>query len=649
MPNEHEWTYVRKDGTHCVVLLGITALRNKSNAISGYLGIANDITQRKRFEASLKVSEERLELAVRGSSDGLWDWDLQTAELYFSPRFYELLGFSRSDVSLNRQDVFIDRIHPEDRAPYKSAVDEHLDNGKPFETTTRVRTQQGEWRWFRIRGEAIKAENGDFKRMAGSISDISHQKVAEEKLSRTAVTDQLTGLPNRACFLERMKGAIARAKSDFKHFAVLFLDFDRFKSINDNWGHDIGDELLRQIADRLRAGIFEKSPLDNKTNLVARLGGDEFVILIESIDHPNDLIGIVENLQGILNQPYQLGKHQTLSTASMGVVLGPSQYDREEEILRDADTAMYEAKQAGRARYLLFDAEMHSRARRRFQLELELRDAIGTDQLSLYYQPVVSLLSGEISSVEASVRWQNPVFGTIDSSEFTLITKDSDLILRLSEWILLESCRQCSLWQACMGPAAPPQISVNLPRKQFVDPGLLNLIRRALSETGLAPNRLLLEIAQDCFTLDTLEAVRTMNAIKELGVELAIDDFGVGTASFVTLHQFPVSLLKLDRSLIKQIENSKCEAALLHGLVVMARNLNVKLVAEGVELRCQHKAVQELGCEFMQGTYFANPMPASELENFLTENRCDRSTAVGTMAFAGGWSERLAYIEPASN
>lgn len=648
LPNEHEWTYVRKDGSCVPVLLGVTVLRDESKVVTGYLGIAIDISLRRQAEVALKASEERLELAIRGSSDGLWDWNLLTADVHFSPRFHELLGLTKNDSVIDRQDVFIGLIHPEDRTPYKKAVNAHLENGKLFETVTRVRTKQGEWRWFRIRGEVAKELDGVPTRMAGTISDITPQKVAEEKLARAAVTDQLTGLSNRAHFLERMNGAIARANSFNSLFAVMFLDFDRFKAINDSWGHDVGDELLRQIADRLREGLFASKSSSAQLKTVARLGGDEFVVLVEKLDHSNDAINIVENLQSILSKPYQLGKHLARSSASIGIVVGPSHYDRAEDILQDADAAMYEAKQAGRARYVLFDTEMHNRARRRYQIELDLSDAIGTPQLTLHFQPVVSLLTGEVSFVEATAHWQNPKLGRIDPTEFMAIAKESSLILELNEWLLLESCRQCGLWCTTLGPAAPPQVSVNLPYKQFADPGLIDLLRRILSDTGLPPKRLLLEISQDCFKSDTAEAIETMNAIRELGVDLAIDEFGLGTASLINLHQFPVSLLKLDRSLIKQIDNSKCEAALLHGLVVMARNLNVKLVAEGIELRCQHKAIQELGCEFMQGPFFANPMPAPELENFLADNRCDRALAVGAMAFAGGWSERMTYIEPPS-
>ncbi len=646
--NEHEWTYVRKDGSHVTVMLGISVLRDESNAVTGFVGIAKDITRRKAAEEALRVTKERLDLAVRGSSDGLWDWNLETAEVYFSPRLHEMLGVSNNESRISRQDFFMSLIHPDDKTPYKDAVDAHLEKYKSFETITRVRTKQGEWRWFRIRGESVKDGNGTPTRMAGSMSDITPQKMAEEKLALMAITDQLTGLLNRAGFLGRMNGVISRAATNDSYFAVMYLDFDRFKAINDNWGHEIGDELLRQIAHRLRYGIFAKRLSDEKASTIARLGGDEFVVLVEKLESPKEATRIVQDLQEILSRPYQLGKHLTGSTASIGIVVGPSSYHRAEDILQDADTAMYEAKQSGRARYVVFDGEMRARARRRIQLERDLSEAIGTSQIELYYQPVVSLMTGEINSVEVSLCWRNPEYGTVEPSEFMPIAQSSNLILRLSEWVLREICQQCQLWHLTMGPTAPPQVSVNIPRKQFADPDFLDFLRRILDETGLPSSRLLLEISQECFAIDTEAAIQTMKAIRSLGIELAIDDFGVGTASFVTLHQFPVSLLKLDRSLIGKIENSKREAAQLHGLVVMARNLDVKLVAEGVELRCQQKAVLELGCEYMQGSFAANPMPGADLEKFLSFNRFGKSLAVGAMAFAGGWSERMAYIEPPS-
>ena len=644
--NEHEWKYVRKDGSHVSVMLGVSVLRDESNTVTGYVGIAKDISRRKAAEEALRVTKERLDLAVRGSSDGFWDWNLETAEVDFSPKLHELLGFSNSDARIRRQDYFLGLIHPEDKGLYKKAVDAHLEKNRDFETITRVRTKQGEWRWFRIRGEAVEHRQGAPTRMAGSMSDITSQKTAEEKFALAAVTDQLTGLYNRAGFVKRMSGVISRAAATDSKFAVMYLDFDRFKAINDKWGHETGDELLRQIAHRLRYKIPENGAMDVKASTIARLGGDEFVVLVERLESSEEAIRLIQELQETLNQPYQLGKHLTSSTASIGIVIGPSSYSRSEDILQDADMAMYEAKQAGRARFSVFDSEMRRRASRRIQLEHDLSDAIGTSQLELQYQPVVSLLTGEINSVEVSLSWQHPGYGTVDPSEFMPIALSSNLILRLNEWVLRESCRQCQLWRLTMGTAAPPQVSVNLPRKHFTAPGFLDLLRQILTETGLPPNRLLLEISQECFTVDTDEAIQTMNAIRGLGIELAIDDFGVGTASFVTLHQFPVSLLKLDRSLIGKIDNSKCEAAMLHGLVVMARNLNVKLVAEGVELRCQQKAVLELGCEFMQGSFAANPMPVEELENYLSHSRFSTSLAVGAMAFAGGWSERMAFIEP---
>ncbi len=489
LPNEHHWTYVRKDGSHVPVMLGITALRNEANQIIGYLGIAKDITHQKRYE---------------------------------------------------------------------------------------------------------------------------------DKLASAAVTDTLTGLPNRVLLLNRLSSAIERSKNQRKLFTCMFLDFDRFKSVNDSWGHDVGDELLRQIANRLRSEVAcIESTGSHRVSIVARLGGDEFVLVVEDLRQPSDADAIAAQLQHSLAEPYQLGQHQFCSTASIGVVLGPSIYSRAEDILRDADTAMYEAKRAGRARHIVFTDAMHTQVARRLQVENELRTAVGTDQLSLHYQPIVSLVNGQITAVEALLRWNNPTLGTIGPAEFIPIAQESDLILRLGDWVLAEGCRQLSQWQRTLGAVAPRVVSINIARKQFEDSQLPQYISQVLQETGLQPGCLQLELTEEAFTLNMDGASRNMASIRALGVALAIDDFGSGAASFVALHQFPIDVLKVDRSLIGQIEHSTGEAALLHGLVVMTRKLNIQLVAEGIESIGQLRAVQELGCDQMQGYYFAKPMAPTGLETFL--------------------------------
>jgi diguanylate cyclase (GGDEF)-like protein/PAS domain S-box-containing protein len=518
LANEHAWTYVRKDGTHVPVMLGITALRDDTGQITGYLGIAKDITQQKNYE---------------------------------------------------------------------------------------------------------------------------------EKLAAAAVTDTLTNLPNRVLLLNHLQIAIAQAKKKRTYFACMFLDFDRFKAVNDSWGHAVGDELLRQIADRLRQEVHQiESAVSCKVSIVARLGGDEFVVVVEDLGQASESDAIAKQLQESLAQPYQLGQHQFCSTASIGIVNGPSLYDGGEEILRDADTAMYEAKHAGRARHIVFNDEMHTQVHRRMQLKNELRKAIGTDQLTLHYQPIASLDNGRVAAVEALLRWTNPILGSISPAEFIPIAQESDSILRLGDWVLAESCRQLSQWQATLGPAAPRKVSINLARKQFEEPNLPCEIARVLNLNGLRPECLQVEITEESFALNVQRAIQIMESIRRLGVTLAIDDFGSGTASFAALHQFPIDVLKVDRSLIRHIEHSTGEAAFMHGLVVMARNLNIQLVAEGIETLAQLRAVQELGCQLMQGYYFAKPMPPEDLECFLKAGIELSECVTGAMAFSEGWMQHLPYFVP---
>ena len=521
LANEHAWTYVRKDGTHVPVMLGITALRDDVGQITGYLGIAKDITQQKNYE---------------------------------------------------------------------------------------------------------------------------------EQLAAAAVTDSLTNLPNRVLLLDRLQIAIARAKMRHSYFACMFLDFDRFKTVNDSWGHAVGDELLRQIANRLRQEVKQiESTGTYKVSIVARLGGDEFVVVVEDLGQASESEAIAERLQKSLARPYQLGQHQFCSTASIGIVNGPSLYDGGEEILRDADTAMYEAKHAGRARQVVFNDEMHTQVHRRMQLKNELRKAIGTDQLTLHYQPIVSLVNGKVTAVEALLRWTSPILGSISPAEFIPIAQESDAILRLGDWVLTESCRQLAHWQSALGHAAPAKVSINLARKQFEEPNLPQDILRVLNKYGLRPECLQLEITEESFTLNVEHAIQTMESIRELGVALAIDDFGSGTASFAVLHQFPIDVLKVDRSLIKHIEHSTGEAAFLHGLVVMARNLNIQLVAEGIETLGQLRSVQELGCQLMQGYYFAKPMSPDIIESFLKAGTALSPCVTGARAFAEGWTYQLPYLVPSSS
>ncbi len=591
-------------------------------------------------------SDEQLRALAAFAPIGIFQGNVLDGCQYANEAWQEISGQTIAEtVGLG----WLQCVHADDAPGLIQSWSESVSTGQKFEIDYRLVRNSGEIRHIRLRANLIPsadAQNVDFVACA---EDVTDQKEFESRLATAALTDQLTGLPNRTRLLDQVRDALAKPSEQESQFALMFLDFDHFKSVNDSWGHDVGDELLRQIADRIRAELKEiPGALGRQIESTAsRFGGDEFVLLFQGVDGVADSQSIAQRLYATFARPYQLGRYETFNSASIGIVVGPAQYQRAEDVLRDADTAMYEAKRAGRNRYEFFDTDMHIQVRRKLQIKNELQTVVQADKLSLDYQPIVSLQTGEITGVEALVRWNHPELGMVGPGEFVPIAQESDLILELGEWVLREGCRQFAEWKSTLARMAPPQISVNLARKQFGDRRMLEVIDEVLSETSLQPCELQLEVTEDAFALDVDEAVDTMRSIRQLGVKLAIDDFGSGTSSFVALHRFPVDVLKIDRSLIKEIEESNGEAAMLHGLVVMARNLDIKLVAEGIETPSQARAVQDLGCEYMQGYFFAKPMSADDLADFMITQQSFNWCEIGALSFARAWSQRLPYhVEP---
>lgn len=473
---------------------------------------------------------------------------------------------------------------------------------------------------------------------------VTRLKQVEDELTRAARLDKLTGLPNRSLFLDRLQHAITRAHRAPDHtYAVMFLDFDRFKIINDSLGHNVGDALLVAIAQRLRDNVRAVDSVSAHTegHTHARLGGDEFVVLLDDIQTVEEATAVAERLLETLAKPYMLGKHEVYSTASIGIVVGDLSYELAEDVIRDADTAMYESKRLGRCRYTVFDASMRERVQRRHRLENELRRAIGTPQLSLTYQPVVSVSNGEFVAVEALMRWRHPADGLVDASEFIALAEESDLIVMLGEWALREACRQFMQWQEELGTMAPHKVSINVSRRQFNQHDLPELVDRVLRATGIPPACVQLELTEDTFVSDIRAAVEAMRAIKQLGVELAIAGFGTGTSSFASLHEFPVDVLKIHRSMLNGIDASKDVASLIHGLAVMVKNMGIDMVAEGVETPAQLIALQELGCEYAQGFLFARPLTPDEVRTFASRSVGMTCSTRGAAAYAHQWNERL--------
>jgi diguanylate cyclase (GGDEF)-like protein/PAS domain S-box-containing protein len=489
----------------------------------------------------------------------------------------------------------------------------------------------------------VRDEGGRVVMLIPEGRDITEQKHAEVELIRLARQDRLTGLPNRSLLMERLQHVVAQsqARQQFE-YGFLFLDFDRFKFVNDTLGHRIGDELLKAIASRLKAVT---KPLDSLDNVVAnataaRMGGDEFVVLLPSASR-GQILELTETLLTALSEPYHLAGREVHSTASIGVVIGDAHYHRAEEVIRDADAAMYAAKHAGKARYVEFDAQMRAAFHRRLQLENDLRGAIERHEMALAYQPVLSLATGEIQSVEVLARWRHPMAGEIDPAEFVPIAEESDLIHTLSDWVLTTACEQMVQWQHDLGASAPAIISLNLSYKQFRDPRLLTRIQQVLEQSGLKPECLQFEIGEAAFASDEHSAQRIAQAIRGFGIQLIIDDFGTGSASLASVHRYPVDAIKVNRSMLADLETSQDSAALIHALAVLVRNIGVSMVADGVETFAQAAALQKLGCGFAQGHFLARPLSAAEFEQFAPRHGGIMCEAQGAMAFAHRWSDTM--------
>jgi diguanylate cyclase (GGDEF)-like protein len=470
-----------------------------------------------------------------------------------------------------------------------------------------------------LRYYSISAYQVGRGRFATVFQDITARKAIEEELRTAARTDKLTGLPNRALFCDRLQQAILRARRlrDYR-FAVLFLDFDRFKLINDSLGHDMGDLLLQEIADRLRSAVRSGDSLSREAreHTSARLGGDEFVVLLDGIEGPGGAQDVADRLLDVFSKPYRIGEHTVYSTASIGIVTSDIAAGSADGVLRDADTAMYEAKLAGKGRYVVFTESMRQRVQNRMNLENDLRKALEDGQLFLVYQPIVSLESGQIHSFESLIRWRHPQRGLISPAEFVPIAEETGLIPPIGEWVLRESCRQLGRWRTQNPAAANWSISVNLSRVQLLLPGLPETVARILRETGISPESLHLEITESAVMQNVEQATQILRTIKDIGVKLDLDDFGTGYSSLSCLHQFPLDVLKIDRSFVANIERGRDFAALIHAVASLARNLGISVIAEGIETAEQLAVLQTLECEFGQGYLFAKPMAAEEAAGF---------------------------------
>ena len=557
----------------------------------------------KRAQEALRESEERYALAARGANDGLWDWNIQTGRVYYSPRWKAMLGWGENEIGDNPEEWF-NRIHDADRQRVQEEIAAHRNGSTPhFESEHRMLHKDGTFRWMLNRGLAVFDDSGKTLRMAGSQTDITERKVS----------DPLTGLPNRLLFIDRLGRLIKHAKrrKDIL-FAVLFLDLDGFKMINDSMGHLIGDQLLLGVANRLEKCLRSTDTVARlgESFTVARLGGDEFTVLLDDLKDPNDAKSAADRLMKALAPPFILGGKEVFTSVSIGIALSNTAYEQAEDMLRDADTAMYRAKSLGKARFEVFDADMRASVLARLQLETDLRGALEREEFRNFYQPIVSLDSGQIVGFEALLRWQHPTRGLVGPEEFILVAEETGLIRELGWWNLREACRQMSDWRT--GPNGRPDliISVNLSAKQFLQPNLVVDIQKLLHELSLSPDALKLEITESAVMADPSAAVEMLQEIKSIGIHLAIDDFGTGYSSLSYLHRFPLDTLKIDRSFIREMQEDGEGMEIARTILPMANNLRLDVVAEGVETLEQVSLLKELHCKYAQGYYFSKPLSA---------------------------------------
>jgi diguanylate cyclase (GGDEF)-like protein/PAS domain S-box-containing protein len=591
----------------------VPALDEARNIIR-FTSIRTDITKQK-------IAQERYAAAVRGSRDGLWDWNLVTDEVYYAPQFNRMLGLDEGSLG-PRPEAWMNVIVEDDLGHFQSKLESHI-NGidEVFECEIRMVHTDGEPRWMLCRGEAIRDTSGRAIRLAGSLAEITEMKEALRALKRASEHDRLTDLPNRVCFLKQVQHAVATRSGDRKdYFAVLFFDFDRFKVVNDSLGHRIGDELLVSIAQRFQQ---ELRPCD----IAARFGGDEFVVLLDRLHSVSQAHEIATRLLNAFGVPHVIDGRSVRSTASIGLVTSDMAYTSADDLIRDADAAMYQAKAAGRGQVVIFDSQMHDRALDRITLEENLEHAIDRRELRLHYQPIINLESGALEGFEALVRWQHPDRGLVPPDSFIGIAEDNGFIIEMGEWVLRTACNQIKQWRERHATANPLFMNVNISKRQLTHPDCVETIQRVMNETGIDPSMLKIEITESTIVDNRTDIIPTLVSIRALGVRLAMDDFGTGHSSLSGLHRFPIDILKIDRSFIASMEESSELAAVVHSIVTLAQNLGMDIVAEGIETPAQIAILQSHEVQLGQGYFFSKPLPPEEAERYILSSMSERMAA----------------------
>jgi len=594
----------RKNGSQFWAKATFGALRNADGEITGYISLKEEITQRKESEKNLRLAASVFETA----SEALVVTGVDKKIKIVNQAFSEITGYSRDEAIGQTPAMLQSGRH--DKSFYNTMFSSLEENGE-WQGEIWNRRKNGEIypEWLRI--SAIRDESGNMEGYVGLFSDITKRKRNESLIHHQANFDALTGLPNRNLLKDRLSHAIDLAKKNNRHAAVLFIDIDRFKYVNDTLGHSLGDQLLQDIASRLTHNL--QTP-----RTVARFGGDEFVAILPDERNLHSVENAVNKILKDLERPYLLNENQVFASASIGVAIHPFDGENAETLLRKADNAMYKAKDKGRNNFQFFTMEMDNEAQQRQELEQDLHQAIEKKQLFLVYQPIIASLTASMVSAEALIRWQHPKKGLISPEQFIPLAEEVGLIVPIGEWVLREACNEAMRWNNESN--VTPGVSVNLSSVQFQKQDIPSLVKTILTETQLPAEQLTLEITESLLVDDDDDTLKQLQEIRELGVNLSIDDFGTGYSSLSYLKKFPVSTLKIDRSFIMGLPHNTEDEALVSAILGMASSLNLKVVAEGVETQDQADLLKNKGCQYIQGYLFSKPLPKTEFEDFLLQS-----------------------------
>jgi PAS domain S-box-containing protein len=581
--------------------------------------------QLQRVRRQLAERDELFQLITENAADMIAVVSHDGQRVYSSPAYQKVLGYSPEELGSGTS---FDQIHPSDQDRVKKAAEKAYRTGQGQKVEYRMRHKDGSWRVLESTSNTIGAKQGEAARLVIVNRDITERKRAEEALAHRAFHDGLTELPNRELFLDRLQHAMLRARrhTDYK-FAVLFVDVDEFKVVNDSLGHSAGDELLVEIAKRMSASFRDSDmiarlqvPNEVEEHLgassVARLGGDEFTVLLEDVSRPSDAIRVGQRIQEKLAIPFEIKGRQIVIKASIGAALSANSYNKPEEMVRDGEIAMYRAKQSGKARCEVFDSGMHLKAVRRLKLETDLRLGLERGELLVYYQPIISLRSGKITGFEALSRWNHPD-GMISPADFIPVADETGLILPMNRDLLRQACDQLHIWQAQINCDPPLMISVNVSRRQFAQPGLAADIGTILQQTGTSPQNISLEIVETIAMGESDRALVVLSELKELGVRLSIDDFGTGYSSLSRLPRFPIDALKIDRTFVSNMTTDRDNHEIVRLIIMLAHSLRLSVVGEGTETEEQVAALKKLDCEMVQGYFYSPPVDAKTAFDLL--------------------------------